>query len=435
MQTETETETKSETETMCEWCKNDPVAKDDTICIPCRKESFTCQQCNERAHNDNSNQCISCDDMYCDDCWSDISNTCNECDNSYCNNCGQWCNRHDASFCSDDCANNHYENEEHINDNDDDNMPYLKYRAYKNLSPQAEPKEGKILQSTRLLGVEIEAYLPSDKKARTRAIDIINAKIPPSVGMVEDNSLGTHGIEFQTPPLAGAEVESQIKLLETITKNAGLEINRSCGLHIHVDCTDIAKNYQKQKLLWRLYYMFDDVFLAMLPKSRRDNRFCKALKKQYAIAKLDNITSQDALEALWYSLEHETGDKLKEKLAGKKSSKYDDTRYSGINFHSLFKDKHIEIRYHSGTLNAEKILQWANIHTRLIDRVARGLDDVGEVAMHDAINSVLLEEKLHALYDILKLNDKAKRYINMRIKTFAPNTAPNDETLSATKPQ
>ncbi len=51
----------------------------------------------------------------------------------------------------------------------------------------------------------------------------------------------------------------------------------------------------------------------------------------------------------------------------KKKYPYHGNRYRGLNLHSLLNIGTIELRYHSGTLDSTKIINWLFINTAIID--------------------------------------------------------------------
>jgi hypothetical protein len=97
-------------------------------------------------------------------------------------------------------------------------------------------------------------------------------------------------------------------------------INASCGTHVHFDMRHVD---EKTALLYgaRLSKTVP-VLRALLPQSRRENKFCRK-----------DINT----------------------IAGPKKGA---ARYAFINMKAYHKYKTIEVRGHSGTINASKILNW-----------------------------------------------------------------------------
>jgi hypothetical protein len=101
-----------------------------------------------------------------------------------------------------------------------------------------------------------------------------------------------------------------------------------------------------------------------------------------------------------------------------KDIKIHESRYIGLNLHSLFHANHAEIRYHSGTVNVDKILQWVNLHALLFDKAkepyARGVVEQG-------LNEVRLERKTQDLFDFLSLSNTSRAYFLKRQSLFNNN--------------
>lgn len=104
-----------------------------------------------------------------------------------------------------------------------------------------------------------------------------------------------------------------------------------------------------------VYNIFEGVLYSMLPKSRQDNHYCR--KSNMEFDKIKKIASGNDLAVAWYSQDDENS----------YCSDYrNSTRYYGLNIHSYFYQSTIEIRYHSGTINFEKIINWIKINQAII---------------------------------------------------------------------
>jgi len=90
----------------------------------------------------------------------------------------------------------------------------------------------------------------------------------------------------------------------------------------------------------------------------------------------------------------------------------------GVNLHSLFANKHLEIRYHSGTLNPVKVLEWVNLHQRIIDlAVEHASIAIGYT--RDVAQESKLEDKTQMLFDALQLDESSRAYFRNRQEMFA----------------
>jgi hypothetical protein len=141
----------------------------------------------------------------------------------------------------------------------------------------------------------------------------------------------------------------------------GAYVNKTCGLHVHLD---IRKRDAKTVFanLVRSY----PVLAAMVPRQRRQNSFCAAPR---------------------------TGEFNPNAYSG---------RYWAINPDAIETHNTVEVRIHSGTTNAMKIIRW----TRLL------------VAIAECGTLRALQYDAETLFPRLELSDTLKSYILSRIEKF-----------------
>ena len=156
-----------------------------------------------------------------------------------------------------------------------------------------------------------------------------------------------HRVELVTPPLKYKDIE----LLQTVVqklKSAGAVTNKSCGVHVHVD----GANHNPQSLRRLINFMVarQDLIYEALEIGNRADHWCQKVS-----ARLLNDMRQrkdlswGQLETIWYSPSND------DYSGGIDHDHYNETRYHGINLHSLFSKKTVEFRLFNSTLNDEKI--------------------------------------------------------------------------------
>jgi hypothetical protein len=93
----------------------------------------------------------------------------------------------------------------------------------------------------------------------------------------------------------------------------------------------------------------------MMPMSRRDGRWAKRIPMSRE--SILNICDDYDFVDSWYS------------AWGVEPSyeKYNHSRYCGMNMHSRIINGSIEFRYHSGTINRNKIINWITICQAIVD--------------------------------------------------------------------
>lgn len=297
-----------------------------------------------------------------------------------------------------------YDNRENDNGN-------FSERVYSSLNlPAFQNKlKGNYVTSERVFSAELECFYPDN-----RTVNTVTRSLDRAIGVSDDGSLGRRGIEFQTPKLKGKAGEDAIKAIcKTLNAN-DFTIQRSAGLHIHLDAAGLVpKRRTKDKpvklvSMFTFYIAFEDVILSLLPKSRRGNQYCTVMKNEFSTRELHEVYTLEQLEKIWYRCD------TRKTVSERKGNKYDNSRYLGVNLHSLFANKHLEVRYHSGTLDATKILEWVNLHQTIMDKAVSG-DLWGQ---REVANFPSLAEKTQLFFDVLKLPERAEQYFRSRQTMF-----------------
>lgn len=286
---------------------------------------------------------------------------------------------------------------------------------------------GEILASKRPIGVELETFYGDQKKA-AKATRLLH----PAIGVGTDSSIqgGRKGIEFRLPPISGAKAEEMIRKTCLTLREGGFAVNNSCGLHIHFDMSEFDEMSAGRQLdviknVWLAYMAFEDVIVSFLPKSRRNNRYCQIFRSEYRMKEIMDAKNMDSLERIWYRVKN-----MAEVSAAKADHRGLDTRYRGINLHPFFAGRHLEIRYHTGTLNARKILEWANLHARIIDAASQP-QEWGY--LESLINSDNLTNKTQALFAFAGLSNESCGYFRARQASFyvAPSFGSQDTSFKS----
>lgn len=284
-------------------------------------------------------------------------------------------------------------------------------------------KAGNTMKSLRIFSTEIEAIGKSTAQSINAGVELA-----PEIGVKTDGSLTGGGWEFPTPKLAGDKGEELIQTMTQTLRNNGFVIDKTCGLHIHLDAVDFlplhfnGSDYATPlRDLFLFYIMFEDVILSFLPRSRRQNNYCRLIKDDFHLHEIANAETHQQLASLWYRAVRPT-DTRRLKRDGNGS------RYSGINLHSLFSNRHLEIRYHSGTLNARKILEWANLHCHIMDRAKNGY--LAGVAGMKLSATIDVQEKIEIFFGFLELSEESKQYFLKRAKLFKEDKLAEESSLS-----
>ncbi len=108
-----------------------------------------------------------------------------------------------------------------------------------------------------------------------------------------DRSCGTKanegGWEVASYKASGAKDLVKISEMGDVLKKAGAQINDNCGYHIHVEIADFQAN--QAATLVANWMKIEHIILEILPKSRRNNPYCKTLRE------LKPVTSAQSVDA------------------------------------------------------------------------------------------------------------------------------------------
>jgi len=340
-----------------------------------------------------------------------------------CADCGDdIMDENDANFCNDDdsrCQNCYDDYESQRDDDESGDIPYRDYDTKKYIFRTKSNKGTAILQSTRGFGVELEC-LGDSFSGVVRTVNDLESII----GVSRDGSInGSFGFELQLPLVNGLEAERLVNNTCDTLRDYKNSVDDSCGYHIHLQSLRSERNHAFIQRLMFTTMIFDDVIKSLIPAKRSKNHYCKSIRNYMDIDNIVNSYNIELLEQLWYR------DYNKRNIKRRKSNKYDEARYFGFNFHCYFaKSKHLEVRYHSGTINAEKILHWANLHTLLLDYVKKEVESEKNIKLWKSKDYLIslydttfggqdISEKTKIFFELIGLSDNSKQYfINRQSK-------------------
>lgn len=280
---------------------------------------------------------------------------------------------------------------------------------------------GKIIQSPRVFSFEMEAVIRG-----VRTVDNLGNDLVPEAGLSGDSSICGDGVgvEVQSPQLSGARGEELTARVAASMKQANSTVNESCGMHVHLDGDGIIPLRREDhpgalKDLWKAHIIFEDVIFSFLPFSRRLNRFCRPMRDYFKVSEIELIQTMFDAEKLWYKQQDA------EHIRSEKQQHHHASRYFGVNLHSLFANNHLELRHHSATLNAKKVLQWANLHALIMDAAQQGQFTQEFLANAQATTGI--KDKTIMLFDAIKLGKQQRQYFYQRQAKFSDKVQQEDE--------
>lgn len=136
-----------------------------------------------------------------------------------------------------------------------------------------------------------------------------------------------------------------------VLKDLGAKVNKSCGMHVHLDARHLST--KQVKAIGVKFSNAMPVLMGMVPKTRRENSYC--------VPRVSGLR--------------------------------DGHRYSAVNLNAYNKYKTIEVRLHSSTTDFTKIINWSRlIHAVMVSkRLSKRCDDINQLTDYISIDENLVE--------------------------------------------
>lgn len=214
------------------------------------------------------------------------------------------------------------------------------------------------------IGIEIECFVPlsavyldeadhSSDRARDYLRQRIEAAKIVRCSVKYDGSLSVPDSAYfscEVTVLTRLSRPDNLRQLCSLLNSLGAKVNKSCGLHVHLDARHLNSDQVKAKGV--NFERALPVMLSMVPKSRRSNTYCKP--------SVSNLNG---------------------------------SRYHAVNLTAFSKYKTVEVRLHSGTTDFTKIFNWAVLMTSIFkaSRVRKRCADLNELTEFVRIPETLLE--------------------------------------------
>jgi hypothetical protein len=200
-----------------------------------------------------------------------------------------------------------------------------RYHSYLRLKNRRLRPKRKVL--TNYIGMEIECFTRLSHEEVTAKI--LEHDLEKNVAITSDGSIRPtfgSGIELRVL-FKQKTLSTDIKKLAVLLNKKTFGVNKSCGLHVHLDMRNRNWKQCYDKLM-----KFQDVLFGMVKPERWNNYFCKYMH--------NNTT-----------------------VSGYSSH---GTRHVSINKNAYKQHKTIEVRVHHGTLDVIEIEKWINLLLKVI---------------------------------------------------------------------
>lgn len=176
---------------------------------------------------------------------------------------------------------------------------------------------------------------------------------------VSDASIGRGNAEVVSPILTYPTDMPVLQNVIRAIRKAGSKVNSSCGIHVHVDASCL--NGRQLGNLAKIVYKQEPLILHALQISEaRLNSYTKPMESAF-IEEINKYRPKNLhqLSCLWYHQSNTEESRLQH---------YHQSRYHGVNFHSLFYRGTVEFRWFESTLHAGKVKSYIQYCLALVHR-------------------------------------------------------------------
>ncbi len=209
-------------------------------------------------------------------------------------------------------------------------------------------------------GGSYDAYHVTDGQGRRWKV-VSDASIHPAAR--DGRSASTlYKVEVVSPICHYEDIETIQELVRKL-RHAGACVNRSCGIHIHVDAAPHSVKTLRN-LVNIMVSKEDLLYKALAVDVAREDHYCQKTDLRF-LEELNRKKpkSIEIFEEMWYHGDSRSYDH------------YDETRYHALNLHSVFSKGTIEFRLFNGTMHAGKVktyiqLSLAISHQALVQKGA-----------------------------------------------------------------
>jgi hypothetical protein len=222
-------------------------------------------------------------------------------------------------------------------------------------------KFGIEIETVGLSRAHLAAVIATATGATVAASDYSTTKLSNGWTVCRDGSLsgGENSGEIVSPILTYADIETMQNIVRAVRK-AGARVDHSTGIHVHVDGSKL--DARTIAILAKTVYKHEALLEKALQVSEaRRARYCKPVPAEFVAAMAKPPKSMDQVRDAWYA-------------RGGAPTRYDSTRYYGLNLNSFFYRGTVEFRYFNGTLHAGEVKSYVQL---CLAFVAKALDAKG----------------------------------------------------------
>ena len=351
----------------------------DPLCDSCAENYVSCE-CGENVHQEDAMEFNG--QYFCEPCYDEHVICCPSCDYEMWRDDAQWSDRYGDYLC-DSC----YEEQEYNRQPDWEvySHTYVQSRTdWVNPDGHFYTKDTfRWIKSKRYVGLELETNFKYDVDfsnvqddlnfALGKTRDTDNTEVFYTLGQsnfVSDGSVTNdrhrYGGELVMRPRRGDRLLHDADFFcKRLENEWEAYASWKTGLHLHIDVQDY--DWIHASVLTLFTKLMEPHIYTWLPKSRYygsgGQRWGRPVSQ--AVNDFRYISDRENFVEFYYD------------NGGYTDEKYNDKRYHGLNWHSHFQaNQGLEIRYHSGTLQIDKIKYWTKFWTQVVDRSYQIAEDI-----------------------------------------------------------
>lgn len=170
---------------------------------------------------------------------------------------------------------------------------------------------------------------------------------------------GSCGLELVSPPLTNDRIW-ELKVACDVLREVGAKVDKRCGLHVHHDAS--AMTLRNFKNLFLIYVRYEKTIDSFMANSRRgdNNHYCNSMLTNVA-----NNSHPQRMEVVNAIMSSTTLEEIVRKFSC-------GSRYVKLNGNAFVRHGTIEFRQHQGSLNYDKIMNWALLTEAMVERAKLG---------------------------------------------------------------
>jgi Putative amidoligase enzyme. len=158
---------------------------------------------------------------------------------------------------------------------------------------------------------------------------------------------GSYSVELVSPILKYDDIET-VQDIARLLRRAGAKVNASCGIHIHIDASTHTPKTLRN--IVNIMAAKEDLLYKALKVRVEREHYCQKTDTRF----LDQLNhrrprSTDEIRRVWYNGSDRSYDH------------YHNSRYHGLNLHSVFNKGTIEFRLFNSTLHAGQIKSYIQL--------------------------------------------------------------------------